>query len=67
MGAASAATLGGEPVAGAIGAVIGEIIGETYREGGFGNQALDQNSADYQERVEYGVAFAKMAAVMAER
>jgi hypothetical protein len=64
LGAASAAVMGGEPVAGAIGAIVGEIIGQTYREGGLGNTPLDQNSDTYQTQVEYGVAFAKMAAVL---
>jgi hypothetical protein len=44
--------------------VVGEAVASAYRNGTFGNTPLDQNSPDYEARVEYGVKVAKVVTAL---
>ena len=44
--------------------MVAELVAGAYREGVFGNEALDQNSPLYQEQVEYGIKVAKVVTAL---
>jgi hypothetical protein len=64
LGAGTALITGGDPLSGGVGAVVGEAMASAYRNGTFGNIPLDQNSPDYEARVEYGVKVAKVVTAL---
>lgn len=65
LGAAEAAIRGGNPAAGAIGAVVGEIVGEIYREQKEKAGEFDPDREDFQEIVDKGVDIARFTAASA--
>jgi adhesin HecA-like repeat protein len=59
LGAASAALMKGEPVAGAIGAVVGEIAGDLYREEMEKQGRFNPSTTDFEKIQERGVDIAR--------
>ena len=65
LGAAEAAIRGGNPAAGAIGAVVGEIVGEIYRDQKEQTGEFNPDREDFQEIVDKGVDIARFTAASA--
>ncbi|WP_085784439.1 DUF637 domain-containing protein [Candidatus Nucleicultrix amoebiphila] len=62
LGAVSAALMEGEPITGAIGAVVGEMVGDLYREGLEGQNNGHPESEDTQALIDRGVTIARFTA-----
>jgi len=62
IGAAEAAIMDGHPVAGAIGAVVGEMVGEMYRDQKEKEGLFNPNNEDFLEMVDQGVDIARFTA-----